>query len=238
MFEQSPSASEAIRTTLKSSNGLKKLEIKCDSLFSEDFSSEVSFKLKQINFYSLVRNDAYFQQNVNLFLLTQKQTLETVIFAGSMGVEAMRTIMSMPRLTKLTFGVNDVDPENLAAENLPQNHSVTNLHLTGDWKKETSYKIILEAFPSVESLRILKLTDEIADVISVTCKSLKKLAVIQFEAKSIKDEKYFLELPYFTCCFVKPGSEQLFRKFNKNESFNFQASTDFYDSRRRFEQTR
>lgn len=229
MFEKSPSASEAIRTTLKSSNGLKKLEIKCDSLFSEDFSSEVNFKLEKIHFYSLVRSEAVFQQNVNLFLITQRETLESVIFAGSMGVDAMRTILSMPRLKTLTFGVNDIDPEELATANLPQNQSVANLHLTGNWhRKASAYKVLLKAFPNVESLRILKLTDDLADLIPEACKSLKKLTVMQFEAESIKNEKFYLKLLTFTSCLVKPTSQELFEKLNKNVNGNFKASMEFY----------
>lgn len=229
MFERSSSASEAIRNMLKSCNGLKKLEIKCDSLFSKDFSSGISFKLRQLHFYSLIDSDAVFQRNVNLFLKTQKETLESVIFAGRMSIEVLQTILTMPRLKKLTFGVNLKDPLELATVILPENKSVTSLHLTGVWRNLSAYKIILKAFPNVESLRILKMTDQVAESIPEACKSLKILTVMQFEAKIIKNERFYQKLTKFTSCLVKPDVLKLFKKFNTNKKANFQASTEFYE---------
>lgn len=229
MFKQSPSASEAIRNTLKSSNGLKKLEIKCDSLFSEDFSSEINFKLKQLHIYSLVDSEVVFQRNVNSFLMTQRETLESVIFAGRMGIEVLETILTMPRLKKLTFGVNCIDPLKLATVILPENKSVTSLHLTGVWRNLTSYKIILKAFPNVENLRILKMTDEVAEIIPEACKKLKTFTPMQFEVKSIKNEDFYRNLSKFASCLIEPASLELFKKFNTNKNANFQTSMEFYE---------
>lgn len=181
----SSSALNSIRTSFKLNKGLKKLIIYGGSVFNEDFSTEIVFKLKAFSIFWL---DTDIQRrNLNFFLKTQSDTIETLMINEWIGAEAMNTVLLMPRLKRIELRIFHVDPSKIAAETLSPNYSVTHLFLTKDWNKKFVLKHFLKALPKIEFLRIPYITDEIAESISKTCKSLKRLSVICYALKNLSE---------------------------------------------------
>lgn len=207
MFEGTPSSSNAIRTILKSNKGLKFLKFDDPYLFNQDFSTEIDFKLAELQI-DYIGEEQIFSHNLNLFLKTQRDTLETVeTLADWTDVDVMKTILSMPRLKNLTLGDFEFDALEIA-EALPPNNSVKSLHLL-DWDNYSECDFFFKVCPKVEFLEMNEITDEIADLISETCKSLKRLCVHRFRAKNIKDEAFFSDLDEISCGEVASYSEGL-----------------------------
>lgn len=200
----------AIITSLKSNNNLKKLQINNNSVFHVDFSHEISFKLTELVIDSLKKGERHQQRNINLFLKTQRDTLETLEIIEWAGDDVLTTISSMPRLHNLTLGTFGIDRLELAAASLPQNHSVKHLCLTRYWHVAAVHKNILNVFPKVELLEMFCITDELADLISETWKSLKHLSVHKFSLQNISNDEFFFNLEKFTCKCVSEGSEEMF----------------------------
>lgn len=190
-----PSSLNAIRASLKTNNGLKVLRI-FGSVFEDDFSSEIGFKLREFSIDDLEIENQH--QNVNLFLKTQVASLEVLtIECESFDVEYMTTVLSMPRLKKFTLKCQYLKIPANVANILPQNHSVTHLDLTTSWPKPEEIENILKAFPRIEFLEILAMTDETAVLIAKSCKFLKKLSTMIFTTAN--DFAFFPNLVKFSC---------------------------------------
>lgn len=89
------------------------------------------------------------------------ETLETVTVKLWLRTEAMRTVMSMPRLKILRL-MDNYDPAEFTntAAVLPKNHSVTNLHIKQSDYNFDWFKYLIEAFSNLESLSVNVLSDE------------------------------------------------------------------------------
>lgn len=113
---------------------------------------KIDFKLNELNLHLL--NDERMYRNLNLFLKSQSDSIEILKTNSWMDVEVMNTILSMPRLTYLALDEKTYDsPGKLAAENFPQNHSVTSLDLSNHRIYETT-DLILKLFPKVKNLKL------------------------------------------------------------------------------------
>lgn len=154
------SSLEAIRTILKINADLKFLRINYEVfylLFSEDFSKQISFNLREFHAESMQRPlgiQVQVQQNLNAFLMTQRESIEKLTLGKWMGSDVFKTILSMPRLKNVTLmGFQGVEPAELQAESFPQNFSVTHLTLSDFWKDDV-IRFMLEVFPRLESMTI------------------------------------------------------------------------------------
>lgn len=189
-------ALNAIRTTLKMNENLKTLEllhIHDGNVFSEDFSSEIKFKLESFCIYFNVL-EPQLLRNLHSFLITQKNCLEKLTIRITT-IETMKIIASMPRLKKLYLhGIDDIDQLEVAAESWPPNHSLTVLNIPCFWNDNNSYEFFPKLFPKVEALHITTFGDREADFISENFKCLKRMRMENFRATSIKDEDFFLRL--------------------------------------------
>lgn len=147
-------ALDAIRTSLKMNANLKKLELYRGNLvFSKDFSSEINFKLKSfdIEFYEF---KPQWLSNLHSFLITQKDNLEELKIKFAT-VEALKTIMTMPRLKTFSlFETISIGEIEIAAESCPPNHSVTDLRIPRFSYNIKSYRSFSKVFPKVEALQI------------------------------------------------------------------------------------
>lgn len=201
---------------------MKKLDIQSEhntselvkALFlQENFQSELSFQLQTFGI-SMILTETQLE-NFNSFLTTQSATLETLKIRGrSMDDLVLETILSMPRLKKLALSLNDVFIAQLAALNFERNLSVISLHLHDISENKVFLTILLKVFPRLESLKIHHLGNEIADLISEKCNSLKQLTVGRFTAETLADETFFLNLQKFNCSVVITASKKLFKKLN------------------------
>lgn len=158
------------------------------------------------------------EESFEVFLKRYKNALEVLKIMECKNNEFIRTVLSMSRLTKLTLGKDGINSLELFAESLSKNRSIT--HFTSI-PCITGAKRIFEALPNVESLTIPFFTDEIADLISETCKSLKQLSASSFFAKNISNENFYSNLTEFACESAEERFEnsplyQLYEKLTTN----------------------
>lgn len=158
--EMEDSSLSAIKTILKTNGGLKFLKIDYELfylLFNEDFSKEIGFKLEEFHVNSLQRplgNQTQVKQNLNAFLMTQRETVETLTLGKWMGGDVFKTILSMPRLQHVTLaGFDGVESAELQGGNFPRNNSVTQLDVSDFWKDDV-LRFLLTVFPKVETATI------------------------------------------------------------------------------------
>lgn len=186
-------ALDAVRNNITSSPGIKTLTFYAPLLFTEKFLPEI--KLKELNMRFLHLNSTLYD-NLNLFLKTQRETLEILNFIGFMkaNVETIKIISSMHRLKEVDLGmVYNIDANEIST--VQQSLSVEKFTLVDCMINTTeSSKSILNIFPQVKHLKIYKLTKKIANFIPEKCKSLKRLHVNRFCARNISDEAFYLNL--------------------------------------------
>lgn len=117
------------------------------------------------------------RQNINLFLKTQRNTLEIVKFGKWMGVEIMKTILLMPCLKEFILRQLEIDPIEQTPERFPQSYSITCLELPSFENPDAVInKMFLKAFPKVETLNIRSMPcEELSDLIPEAFRFLKKV---------------------------------------------------------------
>lgn len=229
-------ALNAIRNSLKCNKGLKEINIRSKAaigLFGEDFSSEISFKFTEFDAFNHRLDEPSSLQSFKKFLVTQKDSLEVLRIRGWEAiVGSMETILSMPRLKKLCLGnfyfENTSNATNLAAGVLSQNFSVATLDLDFvQIENIDTLKVILSAFPNIETLIVCIFSDETANVISEKCKSLKNLSVEFFKAQHIADKNLYRNLENFTYSWsVCWSSRRLFNELGVKSINSTQALID------------
>lgn len=205
-------ALNAIRKTLKSNKRLKTLSFSGLSLFNEDFSTGISFNLRQLTIH--FGYEEFHRRNLISFLESQKDSLEALEMDEWKDEELAKTILSLPRLKKLTFFVYSTNSiENIAVgfESL----SVVDLCVTLVLGF-TKFENFLKAFPKVEAFKISQacFTDEVADTIPKIFKSLKRLWVQFFSANNISNETFYMNLEKIESHGLHAGSKQLADKLN------------------------
>lgn len=179
--EPLPKTINAVRKILETNKKLKTLETTCWSLFNDDFSSEVSFELKELSIINVFSDSQRLGQNFNLFLKAQRDTLEKLTISELIGVETIKIILSMPRLKEFTLSELDINPLEDTPARLPQSHSITSLALPTFNNSNAFNKIFLKSFPKVEYLSISNMPcDELADLIPKAFKFLKTVKLIEF----------------------------------------------------------
>lgn len=170
------------------------LELPGSEIFSEDFSSEVGFKLSK---FSLNQFDDQVDipTSLNQFLITQKDSLETIKIKQRVGVETLNIILSMPHLKHLSVSAY---PPSENAVNLPNSQSIIGVVLFDfdDWSV-SDYTVLLQAIPNVEMIKIYKFCNELAIAISATCKSLKRLYIRKCFYNIISNIEFFSNLEVF-----------------------------------------
>lgn len=209
-----PSAVNAMRTCLKINIGLEYLILHSESVFSEDFSSEIRFNLR--NLQTGFGGNQIQRRNLNSFLKTQRNSLKSLVIINWMGIDVFKTVLSMPGLTHLFLVANDLAEPEFLVENFKENNSVVSLQLWLDFSIDdeavSKFKTFLKAFPKVQSLKILNMDNNIADFISETCVFLKKLSVEFFMASKVADESFFFNLESLESKVVFCGASDLFEK--------------------------
>lgn len=202
-------SADVLRTILKSNKRLKKLELCGSSLFSQNFSSEIDFKLTEFLFNGLSDNSDYLQ-NFNQFLITQRDSLERLRVERWINVQVFGTILSMSRLKKLFLDVQNLPPFT-NREDFSRSQLITSLELS-DFQNKCVMEctVLLQAFPNLKYLQISRMYNELADAISVGCKSLKRLHVERFEVVKIQNIEFFSKLEEFTCSCVVNCSNTLY----------------------------
>lgn len=196
-------------TILKSNRRLKELELINSSLFTRDVSTEFSFHLKVFRLFDL-SDDTQILKNLDMFLKTQSGTIEKLFIQSWTAMKVFKTISSFHRLKKLYLGLL-FSPLDYNIEDLPQNHSVTELFLNVTIV-DNSLETLLKAFPKLEVLIFPFFTDETADLISETAQSLRRLCVDNFKARIIANETFYCNLVEFHCIMVEASSRKLFEK--------------------------
>lgn len=212
-----PSAIRAIKTCLDLNKQLKKLNLSGELLFNDDFLSTISCKLTELD-VSCYEKSPHTEQNLNLFLMAQSESLESLEVHLWTGHDVMKTILSMPRLKKLYLGGIPFDASEYEADDFPQNHSVKNLSLHQyPCHQFKWFKTFLKSFTKVEFLSVLIMTDDIADLIPETCKSVRQLSVMSLQAKNVREsnEAFYVNLEEFKCREVNSrGSKELLNRLN------------------------
>lgn len=214
---EEPSAPLAFVSLLNANKRLKRLDIGGNFLFGDDLLSTISCKLRVI-FLSFCGSTPDEKKNCNLFLLSQRETVEVLVIRSWMGIEVMQTISMMPRLKTLLLHDGYTNPLEFAAVVFPQNHSVTNLNvLQGDRYNFDWYKRLIEAYPNIGLLKVSVLTDEMAEFVPEMCKNLKELYVNKFQAENVQErnEAFYLNLKTFKCLKIDPfASNELLERLN------------------------
>lgn len=212
-----PSAISAIKTCLDVNKQLRKLDIGGDLLFDDDLLSTISCKLTEFD-VSCYKKSPHTEQNLNLFLVAQSESLESLKIHLWTGHDVMKTVLSMPRLKRLTLAGIPFGASEYEADDFPQNHSVTSLGLHQyPCHQFKWFKTFLKAFTKVESLGVLVMNDEIADFIPETCKSVRQLSVYNFQAQNVHEsnEAFYVNLEDFKCMQVdRRSSKELLNRLN------------------------
>lgn len=130
----SQNALDAIKTSLKMKNRLKKLNIYSTPKFDIDFVAEVNFKLTELDLRGFLFDGPFSVQLFNKFLVTQNDTLKILVLSGWHKIfRIMKTILSMPRLKKFCLvtyqDVRHLSNLKASAELLPKSVSITSLSL-------------------------------------------------------------------------------------------------------------
>lgn len=219
-----PSATNAIRCSLKNNIGLRKLGLTGGSIFKEDFSSEIGFKLKEF-YVRIYQIDQLQTSNLNLLLATQKESLRLLMITHIVKVETLKAMSLMPGLKKVYLKDLSIDRASLS-HNISPNNSVKKLQVLFGHSHDvqvTNYKasniqrsleLALKLFPHVELLEIPVLDDKIAEVISNHGKSLKHLKPFGFRAENISNEAFYLALAKLESKQLHDNSIILFIKLN------------------------
>lgn len=213
--EISSSALNAIKKILQSNVGLKKLGIHFNVfnlIFSEDVASNVHFNLTNYHASNLYRVPSYqatSQSHLNSFLESQIQTIEILSISDWMGVSALKTIFSMPRLTDVTIkgfhhaGGLFTDWENLQ---LNTNTSIVKMNFNDMSSNFQILEKVVKATPNLKFLSLYLMDQKAMKFVAHNCKSLEFLHVDRFQAHDISDSNMFASLKEFS---VKRKSEKL-----------------------------
>lgn len=181
------------------------------ALFREKFLPEIKLKELDLRF---LHGDSIHYRNVNLFLKTQKETLEILALEQIIGHETLTTILSLQRLKKLKFGeIIEINPSEILEAVFPQNLSVETLTIYKCRSNLSAW--FLRTLPKIKFFNIVFLDDEVADFISISCKFLTHIQAHWFCAKNIADEPFFLNLEKFCSWKIgirEPRSRVLFKK--------------------------
>lgn len=204
---------DAIATTLKSNKSLKILNVSGGSVFSKTLASGVDFKLRELSI-GQIEYETPFQQNFNSFLKTQRDSLEALTIEQELEAEVFRTILSMTRLKDIWMRSNDIDLLKYSADNFPQNFSLETFFFKGPINNRDLFKKVLSMFPKVAYLNISNLTNEVAEIISETCKHLKKISTAKFSATNVSNEVFYKNLEKLYSFQVNGDSQKLFEKLN------------------------
>lgn len=94
---------------------LKKLKLENYFLFSENFPSDICFKLEELDFicnyeFGFSPNLIFLMDNINFFLLTQRDTLVKLSLDRYISHDVMKIILSMPRLKSFALGLRNMHP--------------------------------------------------------------------------------------------------------------------------------
>lgn len=139
--------------------GLKELDLVEIPIFDGDISTKMVFRLKKF-YVNLYTENPLLRKNLNLFLKTQSETLESVAVIRWMGLEVMKTILLMLRLKHVELNeVTHPAFSEFTVENLPQNFSVICLL----FDNYSSYKFtgsVLKLFPKIETLKLNFIADQ------------------------------------------------------------------------------
>lgn len=184
-------------------------------LFRRFVPLQINFKLKKLEIHYL-EGQCEVQENLNAFLRTQKDSLESVAFIEMISDETMQIVSSMPRLKEAVFGgMFHCYPQGDSYEYtaVQQNDSITSLDLS---KNPHIPTLFLQAFSKLETLKILYMDDYIANLISERCKSLIHLSVEIFYARYLYNEEFYTKLIEFTCQHPPSDrrSKRLFQRLN------------------------
>lgn len=212
-----PSIPSAFVPCLNANKRLKRLNIYGKCLFDDDLLSTISCKLTEL-ILSFCGTLPHEKRNFNLFLLSQRETVEVLMIEQWMGIEVMQTISLMPRLKEVGLFEAYTYPSEFTAVSFPKNHSVACLHILQGYRYNFEwYKRLIEAYPNLESLRVSVLTDEMADFVPGMCKNLNKLFVENFRVENIQEanEAFYLKLKKFKCLRVhRLASNELLDRLN------------------------
>lgn len=168
----------AITTSLRTNIGIKTLRLWLIYLFNEDISFKINLNLREFSSCYFIKEPNALR-NVNLLLITQKESLEVLSISHLVDAAILKTILSMSRLKELNLSLGMDIPNYTTFDFLP-NHSVTTLSIPTYSKEKAMLKFILALFPNVEFLNISFCNDAIANLISKNCKSLKRLSSSYF----------------------------------------------------------
>lgn len=197
-----PSALEAVKTCLNLSKRLKKLHLNGDSDILFSILTTISCKLTEFNFLHNpnLRWSLQLLPNLNLFLISQYNTLEVLEIHKWMGHDVMKTIISLPRLKKIVLEVKNVNYSEIGS--WKQNLSVVDLHLITEFSN-VWFEPFFEAFPKLESLRLDDMfSDYAADLIPRTYPTLRKLSFKKFAATNVSNWDFYLNLEEFSSYFI------------------------------------
>lgn len=210
MSEIPSTAIVAIKSTLKSNRGIQKLSLCGPSFFEEDFSTGINFSLKEL---SILYFREVNQENLISFLKTQQNSLETLTIDKWKGEELTATILSMPRLRKLTLFVHMNSIDTIPGD--CKSNTIVDLHVTL-FLGSVEFENFLKSFPKVERLKISQsaFTNEIADSIPEIFKCLKRLFVQVWCATTLSNEAFFMNLDRIEGDCVELNSNELFQKLN------------------------
>lgn len=220
----SNSAINAIKNCLQSNAAqLTNLTI-CDGcFFDEDFSSEIRLRLEkfQTGFKGCHHVE---RKNLNLFLKTQKDSIKFLAVNKWVGFDVLKTVSSMRYLTELQWSTSEIDADAIDsdiddtddfqfdAENLPKNNSVIRLKLSFCSRESVLVKNLLKAFPKIQDLNVLLLTDAVADIIAETCEYLETIYTQYFFLKNVSNEAFFLNLKKRICRNHSYDTRQMFER--------------------------
>lgn len=172
------------------------LKLNVCSIFSEDFSSEVGFKLSEFSL-KLIDPDLDICKNLNQFLIKQKDSLETIKVTHRVDAETFKIILSMPHLKHLSLPAH---PPSENTANGFSSQSILSLELYNfvNWSVN-DYTVFLQAFPKVEILQVYGISTELANAISANCNSLKRLYIQEQFARIISKIEFFSNIEVFLC---------------------------------------
>lgn len=222
----SQNALDAIKTSLKMNNRLKKFNIHSTSKFDIDFIAEVNFKLTELDLRGFLFDGPFSVQLFNKFLVTQNDSLNILVLSEWHKIfSIMTTILSMPRLKELRLvtyqDVRYLSNLKPSAELLPKSVSITSLSLFSLRCIDKTFKNFLNAFPNVQFFHLDLINDENVDEIAKALKSLKILDVDEFEVKNMSSKEFYLNLEEIYCFsrnleFMRLDKERS-KKLNKTE---------------------
>jgi hypothetical protein len=164
--------------------------------FDDDISKKISFKLTSFEIRDIYNMGEVHIENIRQFIETQMSTLQTLRVGDWLGVDILKMIFHMPRLTKFIFeGFFNMREEIEWSEvNFHKHLTLESFHLVDQNRRIEILKAFLLATPNLKHLTLHSIDNDSLSWVSEALPNLESLTINIFEATDVSSPNLFPKL--------------------------------------------